>query len=218
MRVAVDAVVFTVLDDALQILLIERGKEPFAGRHALPGGFVEPDEDLAEAAARELREETGVKNIFLKQLRAYGAPDRDPRGRVLSVAFLAFIPGDRPLRAATDAAAARWFPVDELPALAFDHATIVADALRELRFELQTTNIAAQILPRRFTLSQLQHLYETVLQRPLDKRNFRKRIKELGLLAETGEYWREGAHRPAMLYAFASRRYADIAEKLHVFL
>lgn len=216
MQVAVDAVVFTVRRDQLHLLLIKRKDAPFAHSYAIPGGFVRPDEELEDAARRELEEETNVKDIFLQQLGAYGGVRRDPRGRVLSIAFLALIKANQELRAATDAAEAKWFPIDDLPKLAFDHATIIADALKQLRYELQTTNIAFQILSEKFTLSQLQQLYESVLGKKFDKRNFRKRIKDLDILQETKEQVMGGAHRPAQLYRFASKRYAPIREKVHV--
>ena len=218
MQVAVDAVVFTVRGDQLHLLLIKRKDAPFAQSYAIPGGFVRPDEELEDAARRELAEETNVKDIFLQQLGAYGGVRRDPRGRVLSIAFLALIKGNQDLRAATDAAEAKWFPSDDLPKLAFDHATIIADALKQLQYEIQTTNIAFQILPEKFTLSQLQQLYESILGKKFDKRNFRKRIKELSILQETKETFMDGAHRPAQLYRFASKRYAPIREKVHVLL
>ncbi|MDO8556517.1 MAG: NUDIX domain-containing protein [Nanoarchaeota archaeon] len=218
MQVAVDAVVFTNINNILQILLIKRKYPPYQGSYAIPGGFVKPEEALETAAQRELYEETGVKNIYLQQLGAYGNPKRDPRGRVLSVAFLALINAEQKLEATTDASVVQWFSIDELPPLAFDHKTIIEDALQQLRYELQTTNIAFQILPKRFTLTQLQALYETVLNKQLDKRNFRKRIKELHIVKATTEQQREGAHRPALLYTFINQTYTPIREKINVFL
>jgi 8-oxo-dGTP diphosphatase len=179
---------------------------------------VNENEDAAEAAQRELEEETCVKNIFLKQLKTYTDPLRDPRGRVISIAYMALISPDQHLHAATDAMVAEWHRVDALPALAFDHKMIVADALRQLRIDIQTTNIAYQILPRKFTLTELQRLYEVVLDKKLDKRNFRKRIKELAILKETNETKMEGAHRPARLYEFRSKKYMNLKERIHVFL
>lgn len=218
MQVAVDAVVFTVAEGMLKILLIQRKNEPFSGKYALPGGFVEENEELEDAVGRELQEETGVKDIFLKQLGAYGKADRDPRGRVLSIAFLALISPDQELRAESDASDAKWFSIDNLPELAFDHEKIIEDALQHLKYEIQTTNIACQILPSEFTLSQLQRLYENVLGHELDKRNFRKRINELDILADTGRTMMEGAHRPARLFKFRNSIYSSIKDKVHVFL
>ena len=218
MHVAVDAVVFTIAHDDLKILLIQRKYDPFKGKFAIPGGFVHIDEELDRAAQRELEEETGVKNIFLKQLGAYGGVKRDPRGRVLSVAFLALIDYNNKLKASTDAAAAEWFSVYDLPKVAFDHKNIIDDALKQLRYEIQTTNIAFQILPKKFTLTELQKVYEAVLDKKLDKRNFRKRIKELNMLIELNETKMEGAHRPAQLHSFSSKKYESISDKMNVFL
>ena len=218
MQVAVDAVVFTIKHDQLQILLIKRKYDPFKGKYALPGGFVHPDEGFEDGVKRELEEETGVKNIFLKQLAAFGDPKRDPRGRVLSIAFLALINHDQKLRATTDAAEAVWHPLDNHPPLGFDHREILAEALEHLRYEIQTTNIAYQILPKKFTLTQMQKLYEAVLEKKLDKRNFRKRLRELAILESTGETHMEGAHRPALLYKFKDRTYKHIKDKIHVFV
>lgn len=217
-RIAVDAVVFSVIGNALKILLIKRKNPPFGGKYALPGGFVEIDEDLEAAAQRELEEETGVKDIFLQQIGAYGTVGRDPRGRIVSVAFMALISPDAKLQASTDALKAEWFHIEELPELGFDHECIISDALKHLRYEIQTTNIALQILPKRFSLTALQQLYESVLGKHLDKRNFRKRIKELDILRETNEFMMEGAHRPARLYSFKNQRYQSIKEKVQVFL
>ena len=171
-QLAVDAVVFTVLRNNLKILLIKRKKFPFIDKYAIPGGFVETDENLQEAVIRELEEETGVKNIFLKQLKTYGAVRRDPRGRVISIAYLALINPDQKLVASTDAAKAEWFSINNIPDLAFDHKKIISDALAQLKFEIQTTNIAVQIMPENFTLTQLQQLYESVLNKKLDKSIF----------------------------------------------
>jgi len=214
----VDAVVFTVLNDSLKILLVQRKNNPFKNKFALPGGFVNADEELEDAVKRELEEETGVKDVFLKQLGTYGTIGRDPRGRVISNAFIALVNPNYELVASTDAKQAKWFDIDTLPNLAFDHRKIINDALDELKFEIQTTNIAFQILPKRFTLTQLQQLYETILDKELDKRNFRKRIRKLELLNKTNQYYQDGAHRPALLYYFKDKKYCSIKEKVHVFL
>lgn len=218
MQVAVDAVVFTIKQDELQILLIKRKYAPFKDGYALPGGFVKPNEELEDAASRELQEETGVSNVFLLQFGCYGNVGRDPRGRILSIAYLALISPEQNLQASTDASSASWHSVYDLPQLAFDHKDIIEEALVELRYRLQTTNIALQILPQYFTLSQLQRLYELVLDKEIDKRNFRKRIKELDILKETSRTWRDGAHRPAKLYTFRHQKYRTIRDKINVFL
>jgi len=218
MRVAVDAVVFTILNNELKVLLIKRKYNPFQNKFAIPGGFVKEKEELETAVKRELLEETGVKNVFLKQLGAYGAVNRDPRGRILSITFIGLISPDQKLKPTTDAYDAGWHSISDITELAFDHNKILQDSLNQLKYEIQTTNIAFQILPKKFTLSQLQNLYEAILEKELDKRNFRKRIKELGILKETQETFMEGAHRPALLYEFKDQKYTNIREKIHVFL
>ena len=206
--IAADAVVFTIIDKELKILLIKRKIPPFKGKFALPGGFVNLDENLEDGAKRELWEETGVKNIFLKKLHAFGDVGRDPRGRVISIPYLALIDGEKvKLHASTDAELAKWQAVYKLPELSFDHKKIIDDALEHLRFELENTNIAFQIMPERFTMSELQNAYEIILNKEVDKRNFRKKMRELGILRETSETKMEGAHRPAKLYAFRDKSY-----------
>ncbi len=206
--VTVDCVVFGLTDAGLSVLLVERGEEPFLGRWALPGGFVREDEGLEDAARRELDEETGITLSFLEQLYTFGAPDRDPRGRVITVAFYALVKelAQPPLVATGDAAAARWFPEGALPSLAFDHAAIVAVARERLRTKVRWQPIGFDLLPERFTLSELQTLYEVVLERPLDKRNFRRKVLALGLLAEADGV-RRGPGRPAQLYRFDKAAY-----------
>jgi 8-oxo-dGTP diphosphatase len=211
--VAVDAVVFTVVKHQLCVLLIKNKFPPYDDHFALPGGRMELTETPEAAVARKLKEETGVGDIFLKAYRAYGAVKRDPRSRVVSLAYLAFIDSERfTLTASGNASSTDWVPVASIGALAYDHNTIVQDALDALRLEIQTTTIAAQLLPERFTLSELQSLYEDVLGMPLDKR-----VAELGLIEETGEQRREGAHRPAMLYRFLTREYKPLKEAVRVF-
>lgn len=201
-RVAVDLVIFTVREGALQVLLVERGIAPFKGQWALPGGFVLDRETLEEAARRELREETGLEDVYLEQLYTFGDPDRDPRGRTIAVVYYALTP-PAPLRASTDAATAAWHPAARPPRLAFDHARILEKGLERLRAKLGYSTVGFELLPKQFTLTELQSLYEAILQRPLDKRNFRKKILSLGLLRSVGEKRSAGAHRPARLYAFA---------------
>ena len=196
-----DIVVFTIRHSELKVLLIKRAEEPYLGSWALPGGFVEIDESLDDAARRELEEETGVNGVYLEQLYTFGQPDRDPRERVISVAYYALIPSDRlQIRAASDAEAVGWFGLDELPQLAFDHQEILDVALTRLRAKLDYSTIAFQFMPEAFTLSELQAVYELILGEPVDKRNFRKRILALEAISETGDERREGAHRPAKLY------------------
>jgi len=199
--VTVDVAIFTIQDDDFKVLLIQRGIEPFEGMWALPGGFVNIDESLRRAAWRELKEETGVSAAFLEQLSAFGHPDRDPRERVITVAYYALIPSDRlQLKASTDAREARLFSMSDLPQLAFDHAKILRRAHQKLKDRIDDTIIALQLVPESFTLSELQTVHERILGAPLDKRNFRKKVKALDLLTLTGEEKRDGPHRPARLY------------------
>jgi len=200
--VTTDVVVFTIREQRLHLLLIQRANPPFQGHWALPGGFLDIDEDIDTCAARELAEETGLSDLYLEQLYTFGAPDRDPRERVISVAYYALVASDRiqaPV-AASDATAVAWFPFDQLPQTAFDHARIIAKAHERLIAKLDYSSIALQLLPETFTLSELQAVYETLRGDKLDKRNFRKRILSLDLIEETGETKRNGKHRPARAY------------------
>ncbi|HEY2882018.1 MAG TPA: NUDIX domain-containing protein, partial [Pirellulales bacterium] len=192
----VDIVVFALDQDDLQVMLIQRDLEPHAGGWALPGGFVRVEETLDAAAARELREETGLFNIFLEQLYTFGAVNRDPRERVVTVAYYALVNlSGHAVRASSDARNAAWFPVNELPKLAFDHRAILQAALERLRGKVRYQPIGFELLPEKFTLRQLQHLYEIVLDRPLDKRNFRKKLHGMGILKATSEIETDVAHR-----------------------
>ena len=199
--VTTDVVVFTIREHRLQLLLVRRAGDPFKGSWALPGGFLNIDEDLERCAERELQEETGINDVYLEQLYTFGKPDRDPRERVISVTYYALVSSDRlQLRPASDATDAAWFAMDELPALAFDHADIVRTAHQRLVAKLSYSTIAFQFMPDTFTLSELQTVYEILRSERLDKRNFRKWISTLGLVEETGEHRRTGKHRPARVY------------------
>lgn len=205
-QLTVDVVIFTVRDGTLHVLLVRRGVEPFEGLWAIPGGFVLHDEPLYEAARRELLEETGADQSYLEQLYTFGAPERDPRGRVVTVAYYALVAPDRlDVRAGTDAAQARWFDVTALPTLAFDHATILAYALERLRAKIEYSTVAFELLPEKFTLSELQSVYESIVGHPLDKRNFRRKLKLLDVLVAHEEWEKKGASRPARLYSFQVR-------------
>lgn len=199
--VTTDVVVFTIRDRRLKLLLIERGGEPFRGMWALPGGFLDIDEDLAACAKRELEEETGVSGVYLEQLYTFGKPDRDPRERVISIAYYALVPSDRlQVKAASDASDAKWFALDEMPELAFDHNQIIKQAHGRLVAKLDYSTIAFQFMAETFTLSELQAVYEILLDEELDKRNFRKWILALEQVEETGKLRRTGNHRPARMY------------------
>jgi 8-oxo-dGTP diphosphatase len=210
----VDCVVFGFDEGELKVLFIQRGIAPFKGKWALPGGFVRVEETVDEAARRELAEETGLTNVFLEQLYTFGAVERDPRERVVSVAYYSLVKlAEHPPAGASDASDAAWFPVARPPALAFDHAKILETALLRLRGKVRYEPIGFELLPGKFTLSQLQHLYEAVLQDTLDKRNFRKKILAMGLLVPLKERVREGAHRPAQLFRFEGKKYAALKRR-----
>src|SRR6266436_4423785 len=210
----VDCVVFGFDGGELKVLLIQRALEPFKGAWALPGGFVRVAETLDQAARRELVEEAGLKNVFLEQLYTFGGVDRDPRERVVSVAYYALVKlAAHNTKAATDAADARWFPVSKVPKLAFDHADILATALARLKGKVRYQPIGFELLPRKFTLSQLQHLYEAVLETELDKRNFRKKVLSFGLLVPLKESQMTGRHRPAQLFRFDTDKYEKLKKR-----
>src|SRR5437016_5981412 len=210
----VDCVVFGFDEGKLTVLLIERALEPFKGRWALPGGFVRVDETLDDAARRELQEETGLKNVFLEQLYTFGEVDRDPRERVVSVAHYALVKlSEHNAKAATDAANAKWFPASKPPKLAFDHSHILAMALARLKGKVRYQPIGFELLLPRFTLSQLQHLYEAILGTDLDKRNFRKKVLGYGLLKGLKESQTSARHRPAQLFQFDAQKYRKLAKQ-----
>ena len=210
----VDCVVFGLDEQDLKVLLVRRGLPPFEGRWALPGGFVRMEETLDDAARGELREETGLKDVYLEQLYTFGDVRRDPRGRVVSVAYYALVNlADHRVQAATDARDAAWFAVADVPSLSFDHDDILAAASNRLKGKVRYEPIGFELLPAKFTLSQLQRLYETVLERPLDKRNFRKKILSMGVLVETDEIQQDVAHRAARLYRFDEDKYRKLRKK-----
>jgi len=200
--VTVDIVLFTILDRELRVLLIRRLAKPFENRWALPGGFVLEAESVDAAAVRELREETGVDKVYLEQLYTFGDPKRDPRGRVVTVAYYALVPHGQSLQAGTDAGAADWFRLAELPSLAFDHHSIIEYAHQRIRNKLDYTNVGFELLPEKFTLTELQLVHEAILGEKLDKRNFRRRILQKGIVKPTKE-WQRAGRKPAQLYRFS---------------
>jgi 8-oxo-dGTP diphosphatase len=205
-KVAVDIVIFTVLDNALKVILIQMKKRPFTGTWAFPGGLIDPKESLDEAARRELAEKTSVKNVYLEQLYTFGDPKRDPYGRVISVAYFALIHWKNAKLATTEKYSdIGWFPIQKLPELAYDHQNVAAYAIKRLQWKLTYTNIAYSLLPRLFTLSQLRSVYEVILGRSLDRRNFQRKILSLKLLKKTPGH-KTGKHRPATLYEFTVRK------------
>lgn len=201
--VSVDVVMMTLRQRDLQVLLVKRRSWPYEGMWSIPGGFVNMDESLEAAAKRELQEETNVEDVYLEQLYTFGDPGRDPRTRVITVVYFALLDAARlQVKAASDAADVGWFSVYRLPELAFDHAKILEYVLSRLRGKLDYTNIAFSLLAEQFTLHELQQVYEIILHRKLDKRNFRKKILSTDILEDTGAKKMEGTHRPARLYRF----------------
>jgi len=210
----VDIVVFALDEDDLKVMLIERSLKPYQGQWALPGGFVHVDETLDDAARRELQEETGLKDIFLEQLFTFGELERDPRERVVTVAYYALVNLEgHDVQASTDASNAAWFSLSELPELAFDHATILKAAYERLRGKVRYQPIGFELLPEKFTLRQLQHMYEVILDRELDKRNFRKKVLGMEIVQETDEIEKDVAHRAARLYRFDQKAYQRLSKQ-----
>ncbi len=213
-RLTVDCVILGLDESSrLKALLIQRGHDPFKGTWALPGGFVDMEEPLVEAALRELKEETGVSDVFIEQLYTIGTPNRDPRGRVVTVVYFALINlAQHKIGADSDAQDVRWFPISALPALAFDHADIMDMAVQRLRGKVRYQPIGFELLPQYFTLTQLQKLYERILGKELNKRNFRTKILKMNILKE-GAILRGVAHRPAQLYKFDEEKYQDYLKR-----
>jgi 8-oxo-dGTP diphosphatase len=205
--VTVDVVIFTLQERELHVLLVKRKHWPFEGRWALPGGFVNMDESLEQAARRELEEETGVRDIYVEQLYTFGDPKRDPRTRVISVAYIALVRADlQTLRVSDESTEVRWFPVGGLPGpLAFDHNEILATALDRLRSKLEYTTLAFQLLPEYFSILELKDIYSRIWGESIDKGNFYRKIKEAGVLEETNLI-REGRGRPTRLWRFKRDR------------
>lgn len=209
--VTVDVVIFSLHKEDLRVLLIQRKYEPYQGAWAIPGGFVHMGESLEEAARRELMEETAVSNVYLEQLFTFGDPNRDPRTRVITIAYIALIPHDaiQP-QAGDDAAEAAWHSMSSLPDLAFDHQGIIDYALTRLRYKLEYTTVGFELLPDQFTLSELQQAYELILGETLDKRNFRSKIISANILEESGKMKQEGKGRPARLYQYRQNAMAEV--------
>jgi 8-oxo-dGTP diphosphatase len=209
-QVTVDVVIFTLRSSDLQVLLVRRRRPPHEGMWAIPGGFVKPDEALEAAALRTLAEETGLTDVFLEQLYTFGQPDRDPRDRVITVAYFAVVPADEVVPcAAEDADHVRWWSIYGLPPLAFDHADILRYALTRLRYKLEYTAVGFELLPEEFTLTELQTAYEIVLGEALDKRNFRRKILGAGVIEPSG-HRRSGEGRPARLYHYREDAVAEV--------
>lgn len=209
-KVAVDTVLFAIEGGRLKCYLVQLKRGPAAAKWAFPGGLVSVGEMLDEAARRELESSTGLRDVYIEQLFSFGDPTRDPRAHVVSVAYMALIGDAAMVRSCSRKyAVGLWFEVAKLPALAFDHALMADYALKRLKAKLEYTNIAYNLLPTTFTFAQLEKLYATVLERALDRRNFRRRILAMSLLRRLPQE-RRGAHRPAALYAFAQRSLQEI--------
>ncbi|PCJ89411.1 MAG: NUDIX hydrolase [Flavobacteriales bacterium] len=210
-EVAVDAIVFGYSkEEGVSILLIKRKYDPFKGSWAIPGGFVLDHESLEEAVERELQEETGVKISYLEQLYTFGKPDRDPRTRILSIAYFGLVKSNQfeKLKATTDAEDAAWFNFKRLPKLAFDHKMILNVAIERLRGKIIYQPIGFELLDKKFPFSDLEHLYSTLLDRPIDRRNFKKKVMSFGILDELDEKAKSnGAGRPGNLFQFNKTTY-----------
>ena len=215
--VTTDCIVFGFDGTKLNLLLINRGIEPYKGSWALPGGFMKIDETAEQGALRELQEETGVKDIYIEQLQAFTAVDRDPRERVMTIAFMAFVRQEKyGVIAGDDAAKAQWFPVNSLPQLAFDHKEIITLALDKLRWKMTYEPLAFHLLNKTFTISQLQTIYEVVFDKRFDRRNFHKKLTSLGYIIPTEEQ-QKTIGRPSTLYTFDERKYREVAENRNIF-
>ncbi len=206
--VSVDNVIFGFEGKTLRLLLVERGVEPFAGAWALPGEMVGLNEDLDSAAVRVLHELTGLHDVYLEQVASFGSPTRHPAGRVFTVAYYSLLrERTHPVVSKGWAKSVRYFDIDELPKLAFDHAEIIQRCLNRLRERVRTRPVGFELLPKRFSLSELQALYESILGHELDKRNFRKKILSMGIIEDTGDLQANVHHRPAKLYCFNEEAY-----------
>lgn len=214
-RITVDTLAFAVTQGSLEVLLVKRKYEPFKSFWALPGGFVlDSDYSLDDAAARELSEETNVSNVYLEQLYTFGDKDRDPRGRVVTVSYLALLRQEGlELKASAKASGLAWWPLSELPQLAFDHEKVIAYGHKRLKYKIEYTPAAFKLLPQKFTLRDLQTVYEAVLGKAVDNRNFRKKFLGSGVLQELEETSQEGSFRPARLYRFSEQDFEKLPDR-----
>ena len=217
-KLSVDAVVFGYEEGNISVLLIKRKYEPFKGKWAIPGGFVENDESLETAVERELLEETGVRINYLEQLYTFGKPNRDPRGRVVSIAYVGLVrPNTFNIFASSDAEQVQWFNINELPKLSFDHKEILKTAIERLQAKITYEPIGFELLDKKFPFSDLEKLYTTLLGRPIDRRNFRKKIISLNVLDELDEKISKGSGRPANLFRFNKKRYFQLKKEGIIF-
>lgn len=217
-KLTVDAVVFGYEEGNISVLLIKRKYEPFKGNWAIPGGFVLQDESLEEAVQRELKEETGIEINYLEQLYTFGDPNRDPRSRVVSVAYFGLIkPSAFKVFASTDAEEVQWFNINDIPSLSFDHEEILNLAIQRLQGKITYEPIGFELLDSKFPFSDLEKLYSTLLGRPVDRRNFRKKILNLNILDELDEKISKGSGRPANLFKFNNKRYFKLKKEGIIF-
>lgn len=217
-KLSVDAVVFGYEEGNISVLLIKRKYDPFKGQWAIPGGFIDNEESLEDAVERELFEETGVKINYLEQLYTFGKPVRDPRGRVVSIAYFGLVrPNAFKISASTDAEEVQWFKIDELPKLAFDHKEILKTAIQRLQGKITYEPIGFELLDKKFPFSDLEKLYTTLLGRDIDRRNFRKKIVSLNVLDELDEKLSKGSGRPAKLFQFNQKRYFQLKKEGIIF-
>lgn len=214
-RVTVDILAFAVHDGGLEVLLVKRKYDPFRSSWAVPGGFLtDADQTLEAAAARELFEETNVSNIYLEQLFSFGDKGRDPRGRVVTVSYLALLRQEElEIKASSDASGVAWWPIKELPSLAFDHAHIIEYGVQRLKYKIEYTPAAFSLLPKKFTLRDLQIVYEAILNREIDNRNFRKKFLGAGILKQLDETSQETSFRPARLYEFSEPDFDKLPDR-----
>ncbi|MFT4551998.1 MAG: 8-oxo-dGTP diphosphatase [Chlamydiales bacterium] len=212
--ISTDCAIFAYSQEELKVALIQRKNLPYKGKWAIPGGFIEGDETLEEGAARELFEETHIKDVYLEQFHCFSAPKRDPRGRVITVAFFALVnPDHYEISASADAEKVQWWEIHNLPPLAFDHQKMMEMALESLKKSITLNPIGFELLPKEFTLSQFQKLYEILLEKSIDKRNFRKKISRFNFIKETGKVTEGDRHRPAKLYSFDSKKYKRFSKE-----
>lgn len=210
--VTTDCVIFGYDGARLNVLLVERGLEPYKGRLAFPGGFLKMDEDADTGARRELKEETGLETAYMRQFHAFSDPQRDPRERVVTIAYYALVKMQQ-VKGGDDAAAARWYPIGDVPALAFDHDRILRMAQQELRRQIHFEPIGFELLPEKFTVRQLQNLYESILDVKFDRRNFYNKMRHLGLLVQLGETMHNTGGKDALLFSFNAAKYDELKQK-----
>ena len=210
--VTTDCVIFGFDGERLQVLLIERGIEPYKGRWAFPGGFLKMDETAEAGARRELKEETGLEGAYMEQFHTFSAPERDPRERVITIAYYALVKIQE-VKGGDDAASARWFPLDDIPSLAFDHDYILRMATQRLREQIHFQPIGFELLPEKFTLKELQLLYEAILGINFDRRNFSKKMMHLEILTDLEETIWPTPKREAKLYKFNAEKYEELKRK-----